>query len=311
MAVLMAIAVVGMVISCFLMPVEDSGVLVSGLPWLSHVLALLCLVLVAFSLGYVNTNSYLFTSDSSMLYLPYLLSVLVLPGAVSLTVYHMSALLVLWGMFYAVRYLNAETLRFDLLFISVLTSGVAAMMVPQLLYVEIFLFLYCLVSRGQDLSRFLLSGLAAAALPWIYILSWMYFFPDSLGLDYLADFRRSLGFSLPSLSSMALSDAVLSCFALLLVIRALLFVSVKNRERNKAQKNAFGLSVALSVMSVLTVIFCRTGASPLIVMVAGVPVSLSVFDFFTNGRGKEPAIWAALLLVLTVSLRVLDLLPVF
>ena len=108
---------------------------------------------------------------------------------------------------------------------------------------------------------------------------------------------------------MALSDAVLSCFALLLVIRALLFVSVKNRERNKAQKNAFGLSVALSVVCLLATVFCREYREPLSVIVTAVPFSFLVFDLFTNGRRIEAGLWISLLVLAAAAMRVSEFLP--
>ena len=309
-ALTMAVVAVGMAVSGFFVPTEaGSGEILSEIPWLSHLLAILCLALVAVSLQYVNSNSYLFSSDGQMLFLPYLLAVLSLPCSISLSVYHVSALLMVWSMLFAVRYVNAETLRFDLVFAAIFLSGCASLMVPPLLYMEAFIFLYCLFRRGQDLLRYMLSCVAAAAVPWIYLLSWMYVFPDSLSPDLLRDFRMSLAFHIPSVAEFTLPEIIVSCFALLLTLRALVFVSVKNRERNKAQKNAFGLSVALSVVSVLTVVFCSGSLSRLVVMVAAVPVSFAVFDLFTNGRRQEVCIWLVLLILLAASFRILEFFP--
>lgn len=310
LAILLAVAAIGMAVTGFLVP-GGAGTegLLPGIPWLSHVLALLSVALVAVSLDYVNSNCYLFSSDSKLLYLPYMLSVLSLPSSIVLTPYHVAALLMVWSMLFAVRYVNSERQRFDYAFVAILISGIATLLVPPLLFMQALIFLYCLFRRSQDPGRYVLTSLAAAVLPWIYVLSWMYVSPDTLSTGYLVDFRQSLRLQLPGFSETGLSGLIVSSFALLLIIRALVFVSLRKRERNKAQKNAFGLSVALSVVAVLTLVFCGGSLSPMVVMVAAVPVSFAVFDLFTNGRRQEVNVWIVLLLLATVLSRVVDFFP--
>ena len=79
MALLLAVAAAGMAVSAFFLPAgQDVTVSVLQSEWLSNVLALLTLLAVAVSLNYVNSNNFLFSSDSRLLYLPYLLAVLAL-----------------------------------------------------------------------------------------------------------------------------------------------------------------------------------------------------------------------------------------
>ena len=91
-----------------------------------------------------------YTSDTKLLYLPYLLAALSVPGSMELSVWHIAALLILWAVFYAVRYLNSEQLRMDYIFGAMLMAGAASAIVPCLMYAQIFIFIHCLYRRGQE-----------------------------------------------------------------------------------------------------------------------------------------------------------------
>lgn len=89
----------------------------------------------------------------------------------------------------------------------------------------------------------------------------------------------------------------------------MIFVLSRGRERNKAQKNSFGLSVALSVIFFLTAAFCEGLGTPLFIMPAAVPLSFVVFDLFTNGGRVEVGAWTVLLLLLAAVNRILEFFP--
>lgn len=309
---LLIIVTAASAVSCFFLPAagqETAGTFIS-LPWLSSILSMICLAAVAVSMGILNYSSFLFTSGTGRLYLPYLLTVLSVPGVMSFGFHHLSALLTVWSMFFTAGYINSEDLRTDYAFGAVLTAGVASMMVPYMTYVEIFVFLYCLYVRNQSLARYLLVSLAGAAVPWVYVAVWGFVFPDSLSLgDYAANFRHGMALNIPDFGGMRLSTLIFASFAVLLALRAMVFVLMRGRERNKAQKNSFGLSVALSVLSVLMTVFCGGFEDPLFILPAAVPVSFVTFDLFTNGRKAEVAMWIVLLVLLAAAWRILDFFP--
>lgn len=309
---LLIIVTAASAVSCFFLPDLRQGIQgsVISVPWLSNTLALLCLAAVAVSMGLLNYSSFLFTSGTGRLYLPYLLAVLSVPGVMSFGLHHMAALLIVWSMFFAAGYVNSENLRMDYAFGAVFTAGVASMMVPSLAYVEIFVFLYCMYVRDQGFLRYLLSSLAGAAVPWIYIAVWGFVFPDSLSAgDCAVNFRKGMALSLPDFGGIGTVELVFAVFAVVLALRATVFVLIRGRGRNKAQKNAFGLSVALSVLFLLITLFCRGIDEPLSVMTAAVPVSFVTFDFFTNGGKTESNLWIALLVLLAAVCRVSDFFP--
>ena len=159
-----------MAVSCFFLPEEN-------VPWLSSLLALLCLAAVAVSMGILNYSSYLFTSDTKRLFLPYLICVLSVPGIMDAGPFHIAALLTVWTMFLAAGYINSDRVRMDFAFGSVLIAGAASMAVPCLVYAQIVTVLYCLYVRNQEPLCYLLSILAGAGIPWLYVVVWSFIFP--------------------------------------------------------------------------------------------------------------------------------------
>lgn len=309
---LLIIVTAASAVSCFFIPagVQEATDAFIAVPWLSGLLAIMCLAAVAVSMGILNYSSFLFTSGTGRLYLPYLLAVLSVPGVMSFGISHLSALLTVWSMYFAAGYVNSEDLRMDYAFGAVLTAGVASMLVPYMTYVEIFLFLYCMYVRNQSLIRYMLASLAGAAVPWVYVAVWGFVFPESLSLgEYAVNFRRGMALSLPDFGGMRLYTLIFASFAVILAMRAMVFVLIRGRERNKAQKNSFGLSVALSVLFLLLVLFTGGLEPPLAVMAAAVPVSFVTFDLFTNGGKKEVSLWIVLLVLLAAAGRILDFFP--
>lgn len=308
MTVLLVACTAGLAVSGFFLP-EWNGVScgIIGPQWLSHILAAVCLLATAVSLGYINSDCFVFSSDSRLLYLPYLMAVFALPCALTLTFCHVAALLQLWSIFYALRYVNSEDHRLRYSFIAGLLSSVSAVIVPQTVFAGVFLLIYCIYRRGQDVLRLVLSYISAAAVPWIYAVSWIYISGIGSISGFFSDYGASL--ALPPFSRIGLSTAVCLGFAVLLGLRALAFVVSMNRERNKAQKNSFGLSVALSVVLLLTGILYRETLSPLFIAVAAVPFSFAVFDFFTNGRKFEVYLYLSFFLLLSVLARLLEFFP--
>lgn len=311
LAMLAAVAVLGLAVSYFFLPADVVPErAITDIRWLSIVLALACFCVTAVSMGLLNYSSFLFTSDTRLLYLPYLVTVLSIPGAMHLGPYHVSALLMIWSVFYAMRYVESEHVRMGYAFGVVIFAGTASMLVPSMVYAEIYIFLFCFYVRGQAFVRYLLSSIAAASVPWIYVLSWCYLRPESLQtVEYLRFFREGMALSLPEIGGMPLMDMIWAGFCLLLGLRAIVFVLARGRERNKAQKNAFGLSVALSVVCLLATVFCREYREPLSVIVTAVPFSFLVFDLFTNGRRIEAGLWISLLVLAAAAMRVSEFLP--
>ena len=306
MALLLAVVAAGMAVSAFFLPAGQDGTASVLQPdWLSNVLSLLTLLAVAVSLDYVNSNNFQFSSDSRLLYLPYLLAVLTFSGAISLTYSHLAAFLTVWTMYFTLMYVNSENHRPYYAFMAGLTSSIAALMLPPLLYVCAFVMLYVAFVRGQSLGRLLLSYLSAVALPWVYVSVWYGFFvEDGTFRQFLADYGGGLVPSLPVLSGMELQTAIYLSLLAVIGIRAVVYIVSRSHERNKAQKNAFGLSAALSIFVLaLELLFGGTMTS-LSVIVAAVPFSFAVFNFLSNGRRVETSLLLSLLLLAAVLLRV-------
>ena len=292
-----------MAVSCFFLPEEN-------VPWLSSLLALLSLAAVAVSMGILNYSSYLFTSDTKRLFLPYLICVLSVPGIMDAGPFHIAALLTVWTMFLAAGYINSDRVRMDFAFGSVLIAGAASMAVPCLVYAQIVTVLYCLYVRNQEPLRYLLSILAGAGIPWLYVVVWSFIFPGLTDLGaFLGRYAHGMELSLPSFDGMTLPEMSWAVLLSLLIIRSLVFVIQRRRERNKAQKNAFGLSVALSVVMFLAVFFCGGLEEPLLLMSAGVPAAFAAYDLFINGRRAEAGVWLALLMLSAVAVRLSEFFP--
>ena len=83
LSLLSAVVMTGLVVSYFFLP-DSSSMHADGMvgtPWLSTLLAIVFLTAIAVSMGLLNYSSFLFTSDTKLLYLPYLIFVLSVPGS--------------------------------------------------------------------------------------------------------------------------------------------------------------------------------------------------------------------------------------
>ena len=311
MPVLFAVVAAGLLVSGFFLPGEGGGNTgIVGPLWLSHVLSVLVLLVTALSLNYVNSNSFLFTSDSKLLYLPYLVTVLAFPGTIHLTLYHLAAFLTVWTMYYALMYINGETHRVYYVFMAGLTSSTAAVMSPPLLYAGVLVLFYIFYRRAQDTLRVLTAYLSAMAVPWLYVASWIYIFGPEVSFgEFLSSFSQKLVPSLPSFSGLPVSYAVFVSVIVVIGLRTVIYAASRGMERNKAQKNAYGLSVALSVFMLVLELLFSWDISPLSVIVAAAPFSFAVFDFLSNGRRNETVIMLSLLLLSAVFFRVSEFLP--
>lgn len=305
--VLSAVVVVGLAVSGFFID-SGGGGLVSPL-WLSHALSLVAMLVTVLSLNYVNSNNFLFTSDSRLLYLPYMLAILAVPGCNELSIHHAAAFLTVWAVYYALMYVNSETHRLYYAFMAALVSSLSAMLLPPMLYTGAFLLLYCLWYRGQDAARLLLAFVSALILPWVYVAVWDYIFhPSSTFVDSLAAYGRSLVPSLPSFSGVGWKCMIYFVLLSVMGMRAVVYVSARGSERNKAQKNAFGLSAALSVIVLILELFFSPEMTAGSVVMAAVPFSFAVYDFLTNGRRTETSFFLIVLLLLAVVVRVSEFL---
>ena len=305
--ILSAVVVVGLAVSGFFID-SGGGGLVSPL-WLSHALSLVAMLVTVLSLNYVNSNNFLFTSDSRLLYLPYMLAILAVPGCNELSIHHAAAFLTVWAVYYALMYVNSETHRLYYAFMAALVSSLSAMLLPPMLYTGAFLLLYCLWYRGQDAARLLLAFVSALILPWVYVAVWDYIFhPSSAFVDSLAAYGRSLVPSLPSFSGVGWKCMIYFVLLSVMGMRAVVYVSNRGSERNKAQKNAFGLSAALSVIVLILELFFSPEMTAGSVVMAAVPFSFAVYDFLTNGRRTETSFFLIVLLLLAVVVRVSEFL---
>lgn len=307
---LMAVVVGGLAVSGLFLP--DAGTVsgIVGTRWLSVFMAVACVGATVVSMGILNSDSFLFTSDSRLLYLPYLLIVFSIPGSMLFSLFHVAALLTVWAVFLAVRYVNSERVRMESIFGSMFVAGTASMMLPSVMYMEVMIFLYCLFKRRQNFLQYILSSVAGAAVPWLYILVWSYVFPDRLSFtDFAGLYMNGIAVSLPELADLSIHEHIWYSVLLLLAVRSTVYVLGRMRERNKARKNAFGLSVALSVVSVLAAVFCGWPEEPLASMAFAVPVSLVVFDFFSGAGKARVSIWIVLLVLLAAAQQVVEFFP--
>lgn len=308
---LMVLLTAALGVSYFFLPgaPDRTGALFST-PWLSALAAVLSLAAASVSMGLLNYRSFLFSADTRLLYLPFLIWILSIPGSMEFGLYHIALLLMLWSMFLALAYVSSERLRSEYAFGAVVLAGSASIMVPPLIYTEIFIVFYCLYVRKQEPVRYLLACLAGAALPWLYVLVAGYIFPGLQGIEECAQvFSERMALTVPAPEVMQTYEMVWAGFAFLLILRSLAFSVAHRREKSKAQKNSFGFSGALAVLAILTAAFCSRLEAPLFTMTAAVPVSFLAFDLFTNGRKGEVSLWLILLMLLAVAQRVLDFFP--
>ena len=115
---------------------------------------------------------------------------------------------------------------------------------------------------------------------------------------------------MPELSGMDLQTAIYLSLLAVIGIRAVVYIVSRSQERNKAQKNAFGLSAALSVFMLILELLFGGSLPPSSIIVAAVPFSFAVFDFLSNGRRVETNVLVSLLLLAAALLRVSEFLNI-
>lgn len=277
--------------------------------WLSRSLALVSITATVISIGYINSNCFIFTSDSRLLYIPYLLAVLSLPETLYMTKYHLAGLLLVWSIYYTVNYINNEPHRIRYPFMAGLTVSCAAIFVPPLVYMAALLLIYIIYRRSQDVFRMLLAFFAACLVPWIYVISVNYMLDAHSLADFMAVYAHDLLPSMPCFSELSIVETVLFVFAALLLLRSVIFVLMRSAEKNKAQNNAFRLSVALSVFIVLLVFFYFEDIRPAAVCLVVPPASFVVFDYLSKGNFTEARIFVVLMLVLAAVARITAFFP--
>lgn len=301
---------VAMLVSAFFVPdVAGSAATVAlvGTPWLSAVLSVACLLVVAMMLGYVNSNRLQYTPSSVLLYGLFGVLAYSFPASVVLTQYHLAIPLLLAGLYFMLKYAGEEGTNVTNAFYSGLSVSLASVFVPQLVWVLACFFCSGLFRRGKDALRFTVSFLTAVSVPWIYILSLGFLFPSGRLAGFAERFFNVLSFGsleFPEASPWVIGYTALCVF---IALRSILFVFTGHMEKNREQKYAFSFSAALSV--VMVVIYCiySQSLSPMFGMVAALPSSFCVFAFVTKGNRIESAIYVSLLLACAIVLRLFQM----
>lgn len=298
--------------SFFLPGTKEAAMTVSVVSpfWLSALSALLLLGIIAVFLTYVNSNCLQYSSKSMLLYGSYLLVVFSYHSAIVLTEYHIAVFLLLLSFYSMVRYVNEEQLRISYAFVAGLAISVASVLLPPLIWAVAYIFLNGIFKRNHNILRYILAFLSAVLLPWVYICAWGYIFSSEEAMAIAEGFFPSLAFSgikIPEASAVVYGFAGLCVF---IALRSVLMVLAQWRNKSMAQKNAFGLSAALSVLLLATYFLYGSALSPLFGIVAALPASFCVYALLAGGSRVETGLYVMLLSTYAVVLRVLQFLSI-
>lgn len=277
---------------------------------LSSVVSILAFAFISFLLSYVNLRCFSYSPRSILLYGTYLIMILVIPGSLIFSQYHIAAMLVIWAIMYMFKFVVYEKLKYSHLFQAILCVSTASVLVPELLlYLLLFVF-FGFGRREYNGLRIFYTIAGALILPWVYLLSISFLFEGPSAGEIVEMYCASLSNVSPSISSLTISGVVYYSALLLIILRAMLYFRSLYAQRNRAQRVSINFSLALSVASLVLIGFYFNPNNFMLAIPLFVSFTFSIFDYFKNGRKGEARLAFTLLCVMAVMYRVSLLLEV-
>lgn len=289
--VTLAVAAVGVIASFF---ITESTIL-------SHAAALACIILISLSLYYINNNCFLVSPNSSLLPSIFLLMVFANPSSIAFSRYHIVGLIMIWSVFFGVKYLSDEKEKIGMLFFSVLLASISAIVLPPMAWVFAALFVINFFLRPVGFVKYLLTCVSAAILPFIYIFSYRYMFSQMDLVPYFQNYWNTISDVEFSFAGMDIIRIFCYLMIVAMFFRSLSFAAFTITNKKRESKKLILYSYLYTVIiTFLIVMYHEPGRSSSVILLS-LPFSILFFDFLTNnGRKNESSAFLLLLIVVSV-----------
>ncbi len=272
--------------------------------WWQSLISLGLLLLVSVSLYYLNDRCFYTGYDSKLLPLIFFLLVFAYPNSLELSVYHFLSLLLVWVLYFNVKYLIEEDDKLSSLFFTSFLLSVGCIFSPMLIWLQLSLFIIDSFSLKIDFRKYLLISFSGIITPFIYLIAIWFILGNDFSVllksysSFLFDINISVGgYSIVSLFyNILLAIVVLSSityvFSGAMYLRSVSNVAIK---RNMI----FFLILVVSYIIYSGILDSRA------LMVLCIPLTFFIFYLFSNKIAKAGTKALCILLALaTILLRI-------
>lgn len=274
------------------------------LNFLSVTLSLVFFGLISFSLYYISNIWFEALFKPSFIPLLYLVLVLSNPYALIFSKFHVVALLIIWGLFFNIKYLLEEQKKISSLFLSILFLSSASLLIPQIFWLLLLLFITDIWSTKIGVFRYFATFIGALIIPALYYVPAKIFIYKETFSNIVSKFSNSLfKFSLPQV-------AEYTYFFLLFIIGLLVIISVISLFRESKYlklTHTRALKRVAEYGAVLILLFFFYNISTnLYQLLIYVPLSLLFVFYFTHYKNKPIAKTLLVLLLSAIILFRID-----
>lgn len=292
----MIVVIILLVISAFFTPGVESPTVSES--WLSSVLSLSFLVCICISLYYINNSYFLTSNGSSFLPVIYLLLVFSFPEVVYFSFYHIAALLLIWGLYFNVKFLTVEDKKINYLFISVLLFSSMILIEPYFLWMMGIMFFINISPSKMNFFRYAAASIGAFLIPFIYYFSIRYLFFDLSLPQYFDSFLSSLVLTSVKFPSMKISVIFMVSMIAVVSLRSFFYIIAGRNELGSNSAKSFNRVLFLGFVTfILSFLYSSDVMSILVVFI---PVSMVIFAFLKSTKKKTEAKIVMTLLLLSI-----------
>lgn len=308
---LMLLALFLAVTSFFVMSQGGTSLILGGInDELSHILSIIILTVIAISLSYVNSNCFLFTSDSGLLWGSYLAIAFMTSGISYFTEYHIGALLLLWSIYFIIKFLTEENYKPSLLFYSILGISVTSSMIPPMIFLLPVFFIFSFSRGNGSWLKTLLTIIGGVLLPVLYIHCDCFIRDAGTFTDYFNWYLASLSLSSFGFGRQPIIYAIYVFMIAILGIRSVISVIMTYGSKNRVQKVSSVVSLSMTFAMTVIYILYFSVASRLLGIILLVPLSFSIYDFYYNVGKKEGRTFLTIFIAISAALRIYELINI-
>ncbi|MFA7115791.1 MAG: hypothetical protein WC140_00955 [Bacteroidales bacterium] len=137
----------------------------------SNFLAVCFLILISISLYYVNESYLQVARNSWTLSFIFIFLVSMAPSCIYFSKYHIAGLLIIWALYYNVRFIMEEKYKRSSIFMNILILSLISLILPKFIWLEMLVLIFNLMFGKVHFLKYFLISLSAILLPFLYVIS--------------------------------------------------------------------------------------------------------------------------------------------
>lgn len=268
---------------------------------ISSLLSIAVLFLIGFSLYYIN-NSYFFVSTNSFIFVClYFLLIFSNPSVLQFSRYHIAALLLVWSLFFVIKYIVDKKLNYGAVLLSTLMIATVSIILPPAIWIALGVFVFSIFKKRSGVFKYFLTFTGAYIIVLFYLFSYYYFFGklDIVGFfNGYFDAIKGAGFNI---MKMDIIHIFFYFVVLLLAIRSFFFFDKGRSMLKVIHRMVISLSFFMTFLSVILFLLYYSDEKTPAELILFIPFSLIFLNFISNIENKKES-RACVLLLIIVSL---------